>query len=220
MAVYVVVDRIFSSTTRYISTIGFDISRGVSMRVPVIETERLLIRPFRVEDLPAIHQILDIELDMETQPIEEREQWLRWSIMNYDELAKLYQPPYGDRAVVLKESDLLIGASGLVSCLMPFELLPSYGGYAERPELARFTAEVGLYYALSPRHWGRGYATEAARALVEHCFSTLRLKRVVATTAHDNAGSIGVMKRLGMRIERNPHPEPEWFQVVGTLESQ
>jgi [ribosomal protein S5]-alanine N-acetyltransferase len=189
------------------------------MYVPVIETERLLIRPFRLEDLPEIYQILDVELDMETQPIEEREKWLRWSIMNYDELAKLYQPPYGDRAVVLKKRDLLIGACGLVSCLMPFRLLPSYGGSSQTPFTVRFSAEVGLYYALSPGHWRRGYATEAARALVDYCFSTLWLERVVATTMHDNAGSIGVMERLGMRIERNPHPEPEWFQVVGTLES-
>jgi [ribosomal protein S5]-alanine N-acetyltransferase len=189
------------------------------MQVPILETERLLIRPFHQEDLQAIHQILDVELEMETQPIEERETWLRWSIMSYEELAKLYQPPYGDRAVILKESDLLIGACGLVSCLMPFELLPSYQGSAREPPSARFTAEVGLYYALSPQHWGRGYATEAARALVDYCFTTLQLKRVVATTAYDNAGSIGVMERLGMRIERNPHPEPEWFQVVGTLES-
>src|SRR4051812_1559936 len=42
-------------------------------------------------------------------------------------------------------------------------------------------------------------------------------RRIVAATEHDNLASIGVMRRLGMRIERNPDPEPHWFQTVGVL---
>jgi RimJ/RimL family protein N-acetyltransferase len=41
----------------------------------------------------------------------------------------------------------------------------------------------------------------------------------VATTEHDNLGSIAVMRKLGMRIETNPEGEPEWFQTVGILEA-
>jgi hypothetical protein len=40
----------------------------------------------------------------------------------------------------------------------------------------------------------------------------------VATTEHANIASIGVMRKLGMRIERNSLSEPPWLQVVGVLE--
>ncbi len=43
----------------------------------------------------------------------------------------------------------------------------------------------------------------------------LYLGRVVATTAHDNQASIGVMRKLGMKVERNAFDEPPWLQVVG-----
>jgi RimJ/RimL family protein N-acetyltransferase len=45
------------------------------------------------------------------------------------------------------------------------------------------------------------------------------LATVIATTRYDNLASQRVMERLGMRVERNPHPEPPWFQVVGTLDN-
>ena len=80
------------------------------------------------------------------------------------------------------------------------------------------SAEVGLYYGLLPDQRGQGYATEAASALVDYAFGQLRLRRIIATTTDDNVGSMGVMRRLGMRIERNPLPDPPWLQVVGSLE--
>jgi RimJ/RimL family protein N-acetyltransferase len=72
---------------------------------------------------------------------------------------------------------------------------------------------------VDPAHRRRGYAREAARALIDHAFDQLRLRRVVATTSHDNTASQAVMRSLGMRIEHNPLPEPAWFQVVGVLEA-
>ena len=76
-----------------------------------------------------------------------------------------------------------------------------------------------MFYAISPAHQRRGYASEAARALVDYAFQRLNLKRVVATTNYDNAASIGVMRKLGMWVEKNPRPEPPWLQVVGVLEN-
>ena len=82
------------------------------------------------------------------------------------------------------------------------------------------TPEFGLFYAVFPAHQHQGYASEAARALLDYAFGVLRLKRVVATTTYDNAASMGVMRRLGMRIERNPLPEPHYLQVVGVAENR
>jgi GNAT superfamily N-acetyltransferase len=81
------------------------------------------------------------------------------------------------------------------------------------------TPEFGLFYAITPTLQGQGYATEAAQALVDYAFQHLRLKRIVATTTYENAASMGVMRKLGMRFERNPYPEPPWLQVVGVLEN-
>jgi len=186
-----------------------------------LETGRLIIRPSEMGDLDDIHYILDIELsDIDfgsegAKAIEARKQWLEWTIMSYEQLARLYQPPYGDRAIVLKQADRLIGSVGFVPCLAPFGQLPSL-----HSDSRLYTTEFGLYYALSPAYHRQGYAAEAVRAMIDYAFSTLKLKRIVATTTHDNVASIGVMRKVGMRIERNPYPDPAWFQVAGILENR
>lgn len=123
----------------------------------------------------------------------------------------LHQPPYEDRAIVLRKEGTLVGSVGLAPCLAPFGRLSSFGGGSHR------TPEVGLFWALFPAHWGKGFATEAARVMISYAFDELDLDRIVATTEHENLRSIGVMRRLGMTIERNPTAEPQWFQTVGVL---
>ncbi len=61
-------------------------------------------------------------------------------------------------------------------------------------------AELG--YRLHRHAWGRGLASEGAAALVEHGFATVGLERIMAETMAVNAGSRGVMRRLGMRHTR------------------
>ena len=130
-------------------------------------------------------------------------------------LAQLRQPPYGDRAMVLKETGRLIGSVGFVPCLAPFGQLPFFG----RVEGARFSPEVGLFYAVLPEHRGRGLASEAAAAMARFAFDHLNLRRIVATTEYDNTASAAVMRRIGMTVQHNPWPTPPWFQVVGILEA-
>ncbi|EYF06060.1 GNAT family N-acetyltransferase [Chondromyces apiculatus] len=194
-------------------------------RMPPLETERLLLREFTLEDLDDIHRVLDIELADatvgagEVVPRDARAQWLTWTVLGYAQSAWLCQPPYGDRAVVLRETGEIVGAVGFVPCLAPFGQLPALRLSAAAPSPPRFTPELGLYYAISPRHQRRGYALEAACAMRDHAFRALRVARLVATTHHDNAGSKAVMRGLGMQIEENPLPEPPWLQVVGVLDA-
>jgi len=61
------------------------------------------------------------------------------------------------------------------------------------------TAEIG--YCLHPASWRQGLITEAARALIDAAFRTLRLHRVLATCDVRNTASFGVMEKLGMRRE-------------------
>lgn len=78
-----------------------------------------------------------------------------------------------------------------------------------KPEQDATTAEMG--YELAPDRWGRGYATEAAAAMVRFAFVDLGLHRVTANCIAENAASARVMQRLGMRCEARLR-ETDWFK--------
>ena len=129
----------------------------------------------------------------------------------------MHQPPYGDRAIVLKANGEVIGSVGYVPCLNPFDQIPELRSSSEPS--GHYTTEFGMFWAIDPKHQRQGYATEAARAMIVHAFGELRLKRVIATTDYANAASQAVMRKAGMTLTRNPLPEPRWLQVVGVLEN-
>lgn len=177
-----------------------------------LETDRLVIRPFVLDDAPTFRRLLDEAFGHGSYGTEDTTRiLLEYNVIADKAHETLHQTPYEDRAIVLKSESALIGAVGFAPCLAPFGRLPSFRGPPHR------TPEVGLFWALFPARWGRGYATEAARAMVAYSFEELELARIVATTENDNYRSIAVMRRLGMTIERNPSPEPAWFQIVGVL---
>jgi [ribosomal protein S5]-alanine N-acetyltransferase len=60
-------------------------------------------------------------------------------------------------------------------------------------------AEIG--YTIARAHWGRGYATEAARGLIEFGFNRMNLARVEAVVMPGNAASARVLEKAGMRLE-------------------
>lgn len=60
------------------------------------------------------------------------------------------------------------------------------------------TDEIEVGYRLLPEHWGQGYATEGARALVKHGFETLGLERIVVIALPENTASLRVMEKVGM----------------------
>ncbi|MBZ0303706.1 MAG: GNAT family N-acetyltransferase [Anaerolineae bacterium] len=181
--------------------------------MPILETERMIIRPFAVDDVERI-AVINEELDAEIN-----REYVLGTIASGRHLANLHQPPYGERAGVLKSENLMICAVGLVPCLMPFEQLPTFANGAAPQAVVSSTAEVGLYWACDPAYRQRGIATEAARALIDYAFDHLHIKRIIATTEYDNLASQGVMRKLGMTIEHNPLPDPFYMQVVGILEN-
>jgi RimJ/RimL family protein N-acetyltransferase len=189
--------------------------------MPILHTERLEIRPILGRDLAACHQLYaDIGWNdphrSESDTFDRRRSWVDWSIANERELARLNQPPMGERTVTERETGAFVGLVGFNPSLSPFGQLPSFGGVENAPS----TLEVGLFWAISPPHQGRGLATEAARALIDYMFDVRRLARIVATTEHDNLASIGVMRRLGMTVEANPWPDPFYLQTVGSLRAE
>jgi RimJ/RimL family protein N-acetyltransferase len=79
-------------------------------------------------------------------------------------------------------------------------------------------AELG--WVLDPTHAGRGYATEALRALLRYCFDDLGVRRVVANSFLDNVASWRLMERVGMRrevhaVRESLHRSGRWLDTVG-----
>lgn len=188
-----------------------------------LQSVRLTIRPFVETDLLTIHAVLDRAFNggalvNDPAALEERRSWLQWSMLSQRWFPALHQPAYGDRAVVLTATDDLIGAVGLVPMVDVYDQIPELRRGAK--PLRRANAEVGLFWAIDPAHQGHGYATEAARTLIDHAFETLNLARILATTEYGNLASQAVMRRLGMRITRNPLPDPPWLQIVGVLDRE
>ena len=181
----------------------------------ILNTPRLHIRPLTMDDLDCVHTILNACFG--ESPLEERRDWLEWTVRNTAALANLHQPPYGERGITLKATGELIGAVGLVPAFGPFQCLPSFRKNGE-PEDRFNQPEFGLFWAVAPTHQCNGYATEAAQAMIDITFKDMGIRRIIATTEYENEGSQAVMRKLGMTLEQNPtQGEPFWFQVVGVL---
>jgi RimJ/RimL family protein N-acetyltransferase len=85
-------------------------------------------------------------------------------------------------------------------------------GLAHTRFSSHFTPCIDLGWRLARPHWGKGYATEAARAAAQFGFERLGLPEIVAFTVPENRRSRGVMERLGMRHDaagdfEHPHVE-------------
>jgi RimJ/RimL family protein N-acetyltransferase len=188
--------------------------RQMSRRIPVLETERLIIRELIMADLESIHDILNKSFGSE-MPMGERQRWLQWTVLGYEMFAMLEQPHYGERAVVSKETGEIIGAVGIVPYLDTFNRVAALN----RTPNASANAEVGLFWAIAPAYQRQGFASEAARALMEYLFTHEKVGRIIATTGYDNRPSQKVMQKLGMTIQRLDEPQPPDQFVVGVVEN-
>lgn len=108
-------------------------------------------------------------------------QWLQRRLEDYRQ-----EPGLGVWAVVEKSSGEVMGYCGLF-------FFPDVCG---QPEI-----EIG--YRLARSHWGRGYATEAARAVRDYAFQTLGVQRLIALVDPENTASIRVAEKLGMVYEKD-----------------
>jgi RimJ/RimL family protein N-acetyltransferase len=158
----------------------------------VLETDRLVLRRFTRDDVDAL-----VELDSDPEvthfitngaatPREEVEDDILprflWYYATY--------PGYGFWAVTEKATGEFIGW---------FHLRPN----PDHP----IPDEPELGYRLRRAAWGRGYATEGSRALVDRAFAELGARRVFAETMAVNVASRRVMEKVGMRLVREFHAD-------------
>jgi ribosomal-protein-alanine N-acetyltransferase len=163
-------------------------------------------------DLETLNSILD-EASGFTKPIEEREKWLRWTVLGYEMVAVLDQPHYGERGITLKETGELIGAIGIVPYIDSFGQVAAF----DRPADSPATAEVGLFWIVASDHRRRGYAAEAAKALTDYLFGSMMLGRIMATTGINNLASQAVMRKIGMTVEQVKKAHSSDLFAVGVL---
>lgn len=176
-----------------------------------LRTDRLRIRQFHERDIEDCLRFRAQVFNMQ-EPRQKAENWLRWTIDSYRELAQLGQPPYADYAVETRSNGHFIGSVGVVPTVIP------WGALEGDPADHLLKPEVGLFWGIMPRYRRRGFASEAGMALLDYLFRELHIARVVATTEKDNIASQRTMERLGMTLRRNPLSEPPWCQVVGVIE--
>jgi RimJ/RimL family protein N-acetyltransferase len=157
----------------------------------VIETERLFMRRFTMDDLDALAPIF-AKSEVFWYPAKRG--------YTREETAKMLQTRFIDRweeqgfghfAVFRKSDERLLGYTGLgIPYFLP-EVLPA----------------VELGYRYDPDAWGHGYATEASAASLDFGFDTVGLDRIIAIYHPENVRSGDVMRRLGMKVERETiHP--------------
>ncbi|MBL8147201.1 MAG: GNAT family N-acetyltransferase [Anaerolineae bacterium] len=182
------------------------------LRFRAVETERLIVRPFIEADAEARFALMREAFGMDW-PHDQMMRWHQWTLGSYESFAALWQPPYGDYAVALKDTGELIGSVGIVPALVPWAVLDS-----ATPTDTFVQPEFGLFWAVAKVHQGHGYAAEAARPVIAFLFDVMYTRRVIAATEFDNLASQGVMRQLGMTIRRNDSGSPPWCQIVGVLE--
>lgn len=148
----------------------------------MLETERLLIRPFHFDDLdrlieirsdPEVYKYLGGVAMQNPQAIEKR---LEFYIGCWEKFG------FGMSAMLWKQSYEMIGWSGL----QPLDA----------------TEEIEVGYGMIKEFWGRGIGYECASAWLKFGFETKGLGRIVAVAYPENTGSRRIMEKCGMRYEK------------------
>ncbi len=151
--------------------------------IPELVTERLLLRRLELSDFDAYAAICaDPEVRHylgDGRPLGRPAAWREMALL----LGHWGLRGFGQWAVVQRETGELLGRAGLW-----------------QPE-GWPGLEVG--WVLGRPYWGRGFATEAARAGLNHAFSALGAQRVISLIHPENERSIRVAQRLGERYERH-----------------
>lgn len=162
---------------------------------PILETQRLILRASVVEDASDLYKM---DADPEVQrytgdiiPASVADTIER--IRNYPDYKKY---GYGRWTTVLKETGEIIGWCGLK--------------YLDDID------ETDLGYRWKPKHWNKGYATEASLACLQYGFYELKLPQIIAQVLKENGASIRVLEKVGMTYwkELNTEENPGLFYRI------
>lgn len=161
--------------------------------LPTLTTERLRLRPLRPDDAESLHNAFgDVELMTwwSSAPDATVDDTRRRVVANSDSDA------YPTWAVTLANDDRALGW---------VVFIPRRSGIRE------------IGYIMRRDAWGQGYAREAVSAVIDHGFGELGLRRIIADTDPDNAGSNRLLETLG--FTREGRLRAEWDTHIGVRDS-
>jgi RimJ/RimL family protein N-acetyltransferase len=164
-----------------------------------LRTARLLLRPFAVEDGVGLARVLsDNEAAQFIGGAKSEEEARKSAIRMRDAFV---HRGWGTLAVIPIEGGTCIGYCGV------------------RPLAC--TADVELAFALDRAFWRQGYATEAATAVMDAAFKFLPFTSIVGTVYPDNAASLRVLEKLGLKFEMTvfgfwPQEEALLYRIAKT----
>jgi len=151
--------------------------------VQIVQTKRLVLRDFEEADWKAVHSYAsdpEVVRYMNWGPntIEETKNFIQRAINSQKERPRRTYT----LAIVLEPDNKLIGGCGI---------------YVSNTD----NREAYIGYVLNRNFWGKGYATETAKALLKFSFEKLNLHRIFATCDPANIASACVLEKVGMKLE-------------------
>lgn len=148
----------------------------------ILETKRLVLREFTMEDLPAFHElmsdadVMEFSLSGPLKNIEQSKKRLEEHIITH------YQK-FGYGVYAVYERDNFKNFVGLA------------GFYNQKVDNDNY---IELGYRLHPKYWGQGLATEACKALCQYAFEKFKFNELISMIEPKNVKSIQVAKKIGM----------------------
>jgi ribosomal-protein-alanine N-acetyltransferase len=151
----------------------------------ILETKRLTIRHLEMGDLDALYRLyrdpqIRAHFPDGTRTLDETREELEWFLHGNHAPAEL-----GLWATVERSTGAFLGRCGL----LPWNI-------DGQPE-------VELAYLIDKSRWGEGLATEAARGIIQHARTELKLQRLICLIMPGNAASVAVATKVGMTFERD-----------------
>lgn len=154
------------------------------VQAPLLETERLLFRPFRESDAEAVFAFC------QNPKLGNNAGWAphRTVEESHEILRKVFMGQESIWAITLRDSGEIVGTAGLI------------------PDPKRQNSGVRMLgYWLGEPHWGKGYMTEAVRVVLDYGFRELHLSLISAACYPHNKRSQQVLKRSGFQYEGKLH---------------
>lgn len=158
----------------------------------ILQTERLIVRTWSFEDFsaacelwgdPKVMELIDSRGGLDEDEVRKK---LEEEVQTQRDHGVQYW------ALISKEMHTIVGCCGL------------------RPH----DADEGVYelgFHICRKHWGKGYAQEAARGVIDYAFSLLQAKKLFAGHHPENAVSKRILKKLGFRYLKDHYYEPTGF---------
>jgi ribosomal-protein-alanine N-acetyltransferase len=168
----------------------------------IIETERLILRELDSSDLNGMFELdsnPEVHKYLGNNPIIDKKQLVK--------IIELVRQQYLDNgigrwAIIEKKTGNFVGWSGLK---LVKETINNHYNYYD------------LGYRLVQNYWGKGYASESAKAALDYGFSTLQLNEIFAAAHVDNLASNRILTKLGFQKEEIFYYETElcnWYKMV------